>query len=360
MENYTIDTELKEQENNKIASFFQDLEQIRSYFKIGLEGFAGSGKTFTGARIAAGLHNKIKSDKPIIIFDTETSSKFLARFFKELNIPVKVKISRSLSDLVETMKLCQNGASDILIIDSITHLWEDFTEAYKKKKNRQRLQFQDWGILKPAWKKNFSDTFVNSKIHIIMTGRAGYDYDFEQDDDGRKELIKTGIKMKAETETAYEPDVLVYMERVESLLGDKKNIYRQATILKDRSDLMDGKEIKNPSFQDFEPIIDDLLKGKDEPEHTQSDAGNLIQDEEDRREWIKKRDIALEKIENTLIQAYGAGVSGKKEKIYALESCFGTNSWEEIKTFKPEKIEEGLEKIKMHVIEFKKSEKAGK
>ena len=40
----------------------------------------------------------------------------------------------------------------------------------------------------------------------MIAGRAGYDYDYEQREDGTgKDLVKTGIKMKTEGEFGFEP-----------------------------------------------------------------------------------------------------------------------------------------------------------
>ena len=41
----------------------------------------------------------------------------------------------------------------------------------------------------------------------------GYEYDYFEDEAGKKQLEKTDIKMKAEGEMGYEPSLLVLMER---------------------------------------------------------------------------------------------------------------------------------------------------
>jgi hypothetical protein len=48
---------------------------------------------------------------------------------------------------------------------------------------------------------------------VIICGRAGYEYDYFEDDEGKKQLEKTGIKMKAETEMGFEPSLLVFRFR---------------------------------------------------------------------------------------------------------------------------------------------------
>jgi len=345
--------------NNNKDNFFMEVSNTKPFFKAAFEGFAGSGKTYTAAIVAIGLHKRIKSTKPVVMFDTEKAAKFLKRPFAEAGIELMVRESKTLADLKETMKrLRENKFSDILIIDSISHVWEDTTEAYKRKINRSRLQFQDWGILKPTWKNEFSDPFVNDPYHIIMCGRAGYEYDYEVNEDTKKkELVKSGVKMKVEGETAYEPDILVLMERFEEILGENKKVFRQATVIKDRSRLIDGKTFINPTYKEFSVAIEDML---DNPtfnkQSEQTDSTGLFKTEEDKQQYFKAKDIALEEIEGELLKAWpSTGAQDKQEKLNALESSFGTRSWTAIQSKGLSEIQTGLTNIRSIVTETLKN-----
>lgn len=333
--------------------FFSPLENTKPYFKAAFEGFAGSGKTYSAAQVAIGLHQLIGSTKPVVIFDTEKASKFLKPVFADAGVEVLVRESRSMADLAETMRrLREDKVSDILVIDSISHVWEEFTESYKKKVGRTALQFQDWGNIKPTWKRVFSDPFVTDPYHIIMTGRAGYEYSNEKNEDtGKRELLKTGIKMKVEGDTAYEPDMLVLMERFEEVLGKEKKVWREATIVKDRSTILDGKTIKNPKFENFKPAIDAMLADAVKPvTRVEADSGLLFRTEEERREWGRRRDRALEEIEGYMVSIWpGQSAKEKKMKVDALEAVFGTRSWTAIEELHPEKLEEGYMKLQDYV-----------
>lgn len=337
----------------KKEQFFTDLGNDAPFLHAGFEGFAGSGKTHTSALLARGIHKKIGSTKPIAIFDTERASRFLKPLFAQYNINVLVRESRTMADLRETIRLCEGGASDILIIDSISHVWENFLSAYKEKVKRTRLEFQDWGTIKPAWKREFSDPFVQAKLHIMLCGRAGYEYETEKDPEtGKKTIYKSGIKMKVEGETAYEPDVLVLMERFEEILGDDKKVWREATILKDRSNIIDGQTIKNPTFEHFEPVIDFLLM-TDTSSTTSTpatpDTGLFVTDEE-RAANRRKATILLEEIEGLLTSvAPGQTKDEKKWKVDVLERAFDTRSWEKIKTLSLANLEGGLNRIKAEI-----------
>jgi len=310
--------------SKKYENFFTDLANTMPYFKVGAEGMAGSGKTYTLALIAVGLYNRIRSSKPIVIYDTEKSAKFLRPFFAKYNISVILKDSRTLTDLTDTMDYCNEGNADILIVDSITHVWENFLNAYQQQKGRKFLQFQDWGFIKPTWKREYSDRLVMGNYHILFTGREGYTYDYETNGDGNRELVKTGVKMKVEGDTAYEPDVLIRMERFEKILGDKKEVWREATVIKDRSTLIDGQVFKNPTFENFKPVIEFLLSNVSTPKETVShDDADLIGNEEDNREERNQCKIMLERNEALINQiAAGTTKEAKSLKIALMNQAY--------------------------------------
>lgn len=332
-----------------VDNFFAPLENTKPYFKAAFEGFAGSGKTYTAALVAIGLYKTIGSQKPVVIFDTEKAAKFLKPLFSESDIKVFVKESRSLADLQETMKRCREGFSDVLMIDSLSHIYEDFLAAYKRRVGREYFQIQDWGIIKPTWKREFSDPFVRDPYHAIFCGRAGYEYEQEVNEvTGKKEFIKSGIKMKVEGETAYEPDMLVLMERFEKVLGDNKEVWREATIIKDRANIIDGKTFRNPTFREFEPTINIMLANPVKPcSEAEKDAGALIKTEEQRNTYIKERKRWIEEIEGYLTSLWpGQSAAEKKLKIDAINFAFpDTRSWTEIEGKSPAVLKNGYETV---------------
>ncbi|NOY58943.1 MAG: AAA family ATPase [Calditrichaeota bacterium] len=331
-------------------SFFKDLENTRPFLKMAFEGFPGTGKTYTASQIAIGLHRMIKSKKPIVFYDTERSLKALKPLFDKAGIKVLVKESRTLADLEMTMKYCEEGTADILIIDSISHVWESFVQAYMKQKKRNRLTLGDWGIIKPQWKERFSDKFVMSPIHIIFTGRAGYEFDFEEDEDGQKQLIKTGIKMRAETEMEYEPDIVVLMEKEKIMEKNTMRLVRYANVLKDRSTIIDGKRFMNPTFEDFKPAIDAMLAGEYVPEEVEETPDVFPKDGEDKR---TQRQILTEEISGLFLQiAPGQSAREKKFRADLSERVFNTRSWTKVQTLPIEILDWGINVLQKFKREF--------
>lgn len=343
-------------------SLFQTSESTSAYLKMGMLGFAGSGKTKTAALTAIGLVKHMKqlgiasADRPVFFLDTEKGSDWVQPDFSESGIALATLKSRAFSDLLLAVPEAQVNGS-VLIIDSISHYWKELCETYQKSKAQQykkstyKLQFQDWGWLKSEWGK-FTDMYVNSPVHIILAGRAGYEYDYFEDDAGKKELEKTGIKMKAEGEMGYEPDLLVHMERRQLIEGNSvTKTWREASVLKDRSTMLDGNVsilesvdkdgkrlpldfLVRQTWAAFAPHIKCLnLGGKQLGVDTSRTSGSLIKIE--KKDWSPvQREIVLDEIQNLLtLNVGGRSDINVKRRIELLKTHFSAG-WTEIeKTF---------------------------
>jgi hypothetical protein len=337
------------------APLFRPAENTSAFLKMGLLGFQGSGKTKTGTKVAIGLVEFMKkkgipyATKPALFLDTETGSDWVEPDFKAAGIPLLVAKTRTFSDLLAAVKEAEANGS-ILIVDSISHFWKELCDSYSAQKAKERrlstyrLQFQDWAYLKGRWGE-FTDAFVNSNVHIILCGRAGYEYDYFQDDDGKKNLEKTGVKMKAEGEMGYEPSLLVYMERHQEMDGNSvAGVYRSATVLKDRSTLLDGKEFRDPDFAAFMPHIERLnLGGKQLGVETSRATTHAIDPRDSR---TVQRKIVIDEIGMLMtLHIPGQSAQDKTRKVRLLLDCFNAG-WAEIEEVMPlQDLREGFDKL---------------
>ena len=318
----------------------------QGYLKAGFLGFNKSGKTHTAMLLACELRKLLGLKTPIAIFDTEATAEYVAkRILAETGLPPIGDKSRALSDLMKLCRECEAGAAEIIIVDSVTHVWREVCAAYLDQVNRardaarrprrSRLEFQDWSAIKDRWGE-WTEIFLNSRLHIIICGRAGYEWDFEEREDSsgniHKELVKTGIKMKTETEFGFEPSLLVQMERVQVMEEGRlaRPFVHRATVIGDRFDVMDGATRDNPTGEFFLPHLRELVPGAHNTVDTTlktdmgvDEAGQAAFDRE-RRE----REVVLEEIKATIVQAYpGQSAAEKKIKVDLLEHCFGVKSW---------------------------------
>lgn len=337
-------------------ALFKKAVSSSAFLKAGLMGFAGGGKTRTASDIAIGLalmmqeRGMPQGKKPIGFLDTETGSDFIIERVRERGLEIATSKTRAFVDLKAAVKEAEQECS-VLIIDSVTHFWREFCESYQKKKNRSRLEFQDWATLKLEWGA-FTDLYVNSACHIILCGRAGFEYDFFEDENGKKELQKTGIKMKAEGEMGYEPSLLLLMEREQNM--QTKRTFRVAHVLKDRFGILDGKALCNddtggPTFEMFLPHIQRLnLGGAHLGVDTTRTSADMFADNGSTKWQYEKqqKSIALDEIREELIKMHpGQTQADKKSKADALEMAFGTRSWEKVETLHLDQVKEGRNRI---------------
>jgi hypothetical protein len=338
-------------------SILKPAKNKMSYGKIGLYGNAGSGKTRTATEIAIGLHRAIGSSKPIAAFDTEPAFGFVLPLFNKAGIELLIADeSRSLADLMQFMDEAEK-VSDIAIIDSITHCWKDVQESFLAKINSSRknngkrplqaLEFQHWRPIKAAWAE-FTDRFLSSKMHVIVCGRAGQIYEYQDKDDGtgKKELISTGTRMATEKELGYEPSLLIEMVADRS---DGKTV-NVAVIQKDRSDTINGREIRMPKYKDFTSHFAALNIGGDHFSSMEKrDSQALFKDIDDVGfdMELKRRQILCEEIQGFLLKHHPSqSVEDKKAKADLLDTVFGTRSWTAVENMKADHLKERLKDLK--------------
>lgn len=315
-----------------------------NFIKASIGGFAGSGKTKTGCSIIVGAYKDLGLKNPILIIDNEKGSRFLIPFFKSYGIDVLTKDTTHLADVLMAMEYLQSGEIDFLFVDSLTKVWYQYLDDYKKRFNKHFLTLQDWGKLLPEWQKAFSDRYVELDGSFIFTGRGGFTYDMEEDENNKKQFVKSGVKVKLAGETPYEPDLNIWMETKQEIDDGTLKQWREAQIMKDRSDSIDGETFVNPTYEDFKPVIDYLMNVEKGEVKGATDTTNLIPREDGF--YMKQHKIWLEKIYGELENAYPGTTKEHKIKKSAIKKyIFGTYSETEIDCLKNAQLENGYNSI---------------
>lgn len=329
-------------------SIFKPTTLKQSFLKMGIYGNAKSGKTYTSSLVAIGLHKMIGSKKPVAFFDTETGSEYvLPTLYKPAGIEMISVKSRSFSDLQNALKECIEGAADILIVDSISHVWLEIQKAYKTKKGLTYISIPDWGPIKEEWSL-FTTAYLNSNVHVIVCGRAQDLWAETTDSQGRKEKNVVGTKMQTEKNLAYEPSLLVEMEKeINPMTGF---LTPRAWIIGDRFSQIDGKAFDNPTFETFLAHITMLNIGGSNEGVDASRTSEALFNADDGQalaEIRRKQSIYIEQIEGTLVAAFpGQSAEEKKKKLALLNLAFNSYSWQEIQSRPVEVLMMGLQKIK--------------
>jgi hypothetical protein len=364
------------------TSLFAEAAVEQAYLKAGAYGFAGSGKTMTASLLMIGTilecrrRDIAQAAKPVYFQATEPGVDFVVPLFKHFEVPLLITRRRDFASVIPAINEAEENGSGY-IIDSVTHPWTEFMEAYMRKTKRRYIQFEDWRFLKQEWSQ-FTTAFMNSKIHAISCGRAGFEYDYHEREDGKKELEKTGVKVKTEGEFAFEPSLLILMERE---IGLDNKVHRVANVIKDRWTVTDGmsfsfdqtrlirgkidtkgrviepeREVKltydemlAQVWQAFGPHVTMLnLGGAHKSIDTTSETASMV-DDDGRGKWEQKRlakEVLCEKIAS-LLEEHGAGGSSaeaKKRRIDLYKRHFGTTSGAEIEKVLPlETVRAGLD-----------------
>lgn len=248
--------------------------------KLGVYGPQGSGKTFTALLIAEGLSKHYR--KKVGFVDTEHGTDFYVKHVRERQIhpepfDIEPLYTRSITDVIETLETIPPDIG-IVVIDSITHIWEACINAYSGNlTSKETIPFQAWGTIKKPYKRLMA-ILLSSKYHVIICGRQGNE--FGKDEDG--DLTRLGYKMKAEGETPYEPHILIRLEPVKDPRTNMSTI--TAVVEKDRTGILAGKVIANPTFDTIaKPMLplfgDSQAKVEDPDETAVHDAERLAEQE---------------------------------------------------------------------------------
>jgi hypothetical protein len=345
------------------ARLMQTLGTGQGFAKIGILGFAGSGKTRTAIECAIGIRAYFGLTGPIALMDTEGGSEYVAQMVRDHTGRDLVGVrARSFDQMMTLAHEIDGSDVSVFIVDSLSHPWTELcrtrlvevNRALEKKGRppRTRLEFQDWAALKEKWAA-WPEWFLNSRRHVIVCGRAGYIWDFEETDEGRKELIKSGIKMKVEGDFGFEPSLLIEMQMAQEETRDGFVLKRRARCIKDRFGIMDGATAENPTFDFIEPHIKLLKPGAHAPVDTTT-ASDLGVDESGDDRWQrdrKTRTILAEEVQAELVAAWpGQDAASKKKKVDAIKAAFGTGSWTAVESMSEEKLRAGLAAIRTLIV----------
>lgn len=285
-------------------SGFRKAKAEQAALKMGIYGPAGSGKTFTSLLLAEGLGNVTK--KRVAYIDTEHGTDFYckavpARAVHPEAFDFDALYTRSLTEVTAAIMSIDTAVHGVVVLDSVTHLWEAAMAAYAGKKTSvDSIPMHAWGKIKKPY-KDLMAFLLSSPLHVILCGRQGTEY---ATDEETEELKAVGVKMKAEGETPYEPHILI---RMESQKPKKTNEVAQivAYAEKDRTGVLAGRSFVNPTFETLcvplLPLLGDVQAQMDTSDQSAAkDVEQLIEAERQRgetstkllREWSARVNLA--------------------------------------------------------------------
>lgn len=310
---------------------FAKAKPKQARLKFGVYGPPGSGKTFTTLLFAEGL--ALKEGKRIAYVDTERGTDFYsqeveARAVHPAAFDFDAIYTRSLADVTEAVKSLDPDEYGVVVLDSISHLWEAAIDAYEGKlTSKDGIPMHAWGSIKKPY-KSLVNFLIGSMFHVFILGRQKNVFDTSGD-----EWRKVGVAMKAEGETEYEPHLSVRMEAKKS-----EDDSRKSTVLmhveKDRSGVLAGRTVAFPDFKTIEPLLlllgEEQAPAEDEDDRQAKDAGLLEAAKEKKAKKAEKSAGFLAEFQGQIASAQQIADLGviqkaiKKQKRYMVEEHIDT------------------------------------
>ena len=161
-------------------------ERKKAKIKMALQGSAGSGKSYSSLLLAQGITNKDFSK--IAIIDTENGSADLYAHLGDYNV-LALQPPYTPEKYIEAIELCEKEGMEVIIIDSISHAWDELLDFHSKLAGNS---FTNWAKVTPR-QKAFTDKILQCKAHVIATMRTKQDYVLNQKD-GKYVPEKVGLK----------------------------------------------------------------------------------------------------------------------------------------------------------------------
>lgn len=163
--------------------------------KMSLSSPTGFGKTISALLIAYGITNDW--DK-IAVIDTENESASLyanhrlsTGFFIGEFQTIPLEPDYTPEKYVEAIKTCESAGIEVIIIDSVTHVWKGKGGLLEYNQSLGG-RYQDWAKTDPRYLLWLS-SILNSKCHVICTSRKKQAYEMVTEN-GKTKVEKKGME----------------------------------------------------------------------------------------------------------------------------------------------------------------------
>lgn len=227
---------------------FQRAERKQSKLRLGITGPTGSGKTYGALCIATGLGGRIA------VLDTENGSASLYADEFEFDV-INLVAPYNPERFIEVIKAAEQAGYDTLIIDSATHEWSGVGGCLELvDKIAPKFKGNTWSAWNEVTPRHraFIDAMLQSRINIIATMRSKMETTQEDSGNGKKRVVKLGMKSEQRDGIEYEFTVVL------DLIHDGH--YAIAT--KDRTRLFAGREPEQIDVSTGKKLLAWLNSGK--------------------------------------------------------------------------------------------------
>jgi hypothetical protein len=202
----------------------QNAERKRVKLRLNIASPSGFGKTYGALLTAYGLTGDWQK---VAVIDTENESASLYSHLGNFKV-LPLRPPYNPDRYIEAIKVCENAGMEVIIIDSITHVWKG-QGGLLEYQNALGGRYQDWAKATPLYMR-WLNTILQSKCHIITTNRKKQAYNIITEGN-RTKVEKAGLE--DEIRDGYEYEMTVALE-----ITNDRHMTRAS---KDRTQLFVGK-----------------------------------------------------------------------------------------------------------------------
>lgn len=207
---------------------FKKASKQLAKLKIAVTGPSGSGKTYSSLLLAKGLGGRVA------VIDTENNSACLYadKFGEWTYDTLPIEPPFTVSKYIEAIEAAIKEKYDILVIDSMSHVWAGEGGLLEQK---QKLDSRPGSNSYTNWQsitklhEQLKGRILQSDIHVIATMRSKQNYILETNDKGKQQPRKVGMAPIQRDDMEYEFSVVFDI-----------GMDHQFVVSKDRTSLFDG------------------------------------------------------------------------------------------------------------------------
>jgi len=254
-------------------SRFKKAERKNQKLKLAIYGPSGSGKTYSSLMLAESM-----GFKKIAVIDSEKSAALYDHKFNfdVCELGAHNNSNSFIQEIKDAFKEAIDAGYDVVIIDSLTHLWE----ACLTMINQLGGRYTDWGKVTPKLNE-IIDIIVRSDINVIVTMRAKTAHEVVKrtGKDGKEtyDIERKGIEVKMRDGIEYEFTTIfrLNMDHTANTIKDRTGLFDhaiecpipfEASVGKQLIEWLGVKKVTKSIVQKISPKKEDGPKVQEVPE----------------------------------------------------------------------------------------------
>ncbi len=245
---------------------FKKATKQQAKLRAAFYGPSGAGKTFTALRVATGMGGSIA----VIDSERGSAAKYADRFSFDV---LELADDRTIDAYVEAMRLAAEGGYGVLIIDSLSHAWQELLEEVERlaKAKYKGNTWSAWSEGTPM-QRALVDAILTFPGHVIATIRSKTEWSSEKNSSGKVTPTRVGLAPEQGKGIEFEFDMLVSL-----------STEHYAFIEKDRTGKFQDKTIEKPGEEFGKALAAWLTEGAAAPVVTPKKAAEKQPDADDLR-----------------------------------------------------------------------------